>query len=195
MQARQTLIKILLPGLIVGTLYIVFVAVGLIREEASVATALVRSERDAERAAASSDLARNVERAEKQLAAAQTRQQELSARAEELCAGMCAELPYTELIGILSSLFGRHGLVLEKEHPPTTGAPLPTSLQLVQRRLKASGGPAPALWEFSLRGSFGAMRAALDELSRSELHILPIALDMEPAEEQRGLRWRLVVWL
>lgn len=96
----------------------------------------------------------------------------------------------------LSGLWSRHGLLLQEQSMLTNASALTPALQQLADRARATLGPAryPVLWEVRLQGGFLSMLDALEELSRSEIAAVPVALEMTDKGNQPGKSWRLRLW-
>jgi len=96
----------------------------------------------------------------------------------------------------LSALWSRHGLRLQEQAAMPEATVLPPALQELTTRAQATLGPAryPVLWEVTLHGGFLNMLDALDELSRSEIAAVPVAMEMSDQTKQSGKLWKLRLW-
>ena len=97
---------------------------------------------------------------------------------------------------MLSALWSRHGLKLQEQTAQTNEAVLAPALQQLADRARTTLGPGryPVLWEVKLQGGFLNMLEALDELSRSDVAAVPIALEMSDTPNQSGKTWKIRLW-
>lgn len=97
---------------------------------------------------------------------------------------------------MLSALWSRHGLRLQEQAALTNEAILPPALQQLADRARSTLGPGryPVLWEVKLQGGFLDMLGALDELSRSDVAAIPVALEMFDTPNQTGKTWKIRLW-
>jgi hypothetical protein len=97
---------------------------------------------------------------------------------------------------MLSALWSRHGLRLQEQAALTNEAILAPALQQLADRARSTLGPGryPVLWEVKLQGGFLNMLEALDELSRSDVAAVPVALEMSDTPNQPGKTWKIRLW-
>jgi hypothetical protein len=97
---------------------------------------------------------------------------------------------------MLSALWVRHGLKLQEQTALTNQAILAPALQQLADRARATLGPGryPVLWEVQLQGGYMNMLDALDELSRSDVAAVPVALEMSDTPNQPGKSWKIRLW-
>lgn len=97
---------------------------------------------------------------------------------------------------MLSALWSRHGLRLQEQLSVTNESVLAPALQQLADRARSTLGPGryPVLWEVRLQGGFLNMLDALEELSRSDVAAMPVALEMTDAPNQPGKLWKLRLW-
>lgn len=97
---------------------------------------------------------------------------------------------------MLSALWSRHGLRLQEQLSVTNESVLAPALQQLADRARSTLGPGryPVLWEVKLQGGFLNMLDALEELSRSDVAAMPVALEMSDAPNQPGKLWKLRLW-
>lgn len=97
---------------------------------------------------------------------------------------------------MLSALWARHGLRLQEQASLTNESVLAPALQQLADRARSTLGPGryPVLWEVRLQGGFLNMLDALDELSRSDVAAVPVALEMSDTPNQPGKTWKIRLW-
>lgn len=97
---------------------------------------------------------------------------------------------------MLSALWSRHGLRLQEQAALTNEAILAPALQQLADRARSTLGPGryPVLWDVKLQGGFLNMLEALDELSRSDVAAVPVALEMSDTPNQPGKTWKIRLW-
>lgn len=97
---------------------------------------------------------------------------------------------------MLSSLWSRHGLLLQEQTVLTNVTSVTPALQQLADRARATLGHGryPVLWEVRLQGGFLDMLDALDELSRSDIAAVPVALEMGENPTMPGKAWKLRLW-
>jgi len=97
---------------------------------------------------------------------------------------------------MLSALWARHGLRLQEQASLTNESVLAPALQQLADRARSTLGPGryPVLWEVRLQGGFLNMLDALDELSRSDVAAVPVALEMFDTPNQPGKTWKIRLW-
>lgn len=97
---------------------------------------------------------------------------------------------------MLSALWARHGLRLQEQASLTNESVLAPALQQLADRARSTLGPGryPVLWEVRLQGGFLNMLEALDELSRSDVAAVPVALEMSDTPNQPGKTWKIRLW-
>jgi hypothetical protein len=97
---------------------------------------------------------------------------------------------------MLSALWARHGLRLQEQGSLTNESMLAPALQQLSDRARFTLGPGryPVLWEVRLQGGFLNMLEALDELSRSDIAAVPVALEMFDTPNQPGKTWKIRLW-
>lgn len=97
---------------------------------------------------------------------------------------------------MLSALWARHGLRLQEQSSLTNESVLAPALQQLADRARSTLGPGryPVLWEVRLQGGFLNMLEALDELSRSDVAAVPVALEMSDTPNQPGKTWKIRLW-
>lgn len=97
---------------------------------------------------------------------------------------------------MLSALWARHGLRLQEQGSLTNESMLAPALQQLSDRARSTLGPGryPVLWEVRLQGGFLNMLEALDELSRSDIAAVPVALEMFDTPNQPGKTWKIRLW-
>ncbi len=97
---------------------------------------------------------------------------------------------------MLSALWSRHGLRLQEQSSLTNESVLAPALQQLADRARSTLGPGryPVLWEVRLQGGFLNMLEALDELSRSDVAAVPVALEMSDTPNQPGKTWKIRLW-
>ncbi len=193
---RDKLLLVGLPGLIILILYaFAFTKVPMERLRA------VRAEVEAERAKAPKPTDIAAERArgmrlQKDLEKARAELQPLK---EELGRLTSSWTNSTErLLGndMLSALWSKHGLLLQEQTVLTNGTTVTPALQQLADRARATLGHGryPVLWEVRLQGGFLNMLDALDELSRSDIAAVPVALEMGENLRMPGKAWKIRLW-
>jgi len=97
---------------------------------------------------------------------------------------------------MLSALWSRHGLRLQEQSSLTNESVLAPALQQLADRARSTlgAGRYPVLWEVRLQGGFLNMLEALDELSRSDVAAVPVALEMSDTPNQPGKTWKIRLW-
>ena len=97
---------------------------------------------------------------------------------------------------MLSSLWSKHGLLLQEQSVLTNETSVTPALQQLADRARATLGHGryPVLWEVRLQGGFLSMLDALDELSRADIAAVPVALEMAENPRMPGKAWKLRLW-
>ncbi len=97
---------------------------------------------------------------------------------------------------MLSTLWSKHGLLLQEQLVLTNDTSVTPALQQLADRARATLGHGryPVLWEVRLQGGFLNMLDALDELSRSDIAAVPVALEMSDNVRMSGKAWKLRLW-
>jgi hypothetical protein len=97
---------------------------------------------------------------------------------------------------MLSALWTKHGLLLQEQVVLTNSTSVTPALQQLADRARATLGHGryPVLWEVRLQGGFLNMLDALDELSRSDIAAVPVALEMGENARMSGKAWKIRLW-
>ena len=97
---------------------------------------------------------------------------------------------------MLSTLWSKHGLLLQEQLVLTNDTSVTPALQQLADRARTTLGHGryPVLWEVRLQGGFLNMLDALDELSRSDIAAVPVALEMSDNIRMPGKAWKLRLW-
>ncbi len=97
---------------------------------------------------------------------------------------------------MLSALWSKHGLLLQEQLVLTNETAVTPALQMLADRARATLGHGryPVLWEVRLQGAFLGMLDALEELSRSDIAAVPVALEMSENPRSPGKAWKIRLW-
>jgi hypothetical protein len=97
---------------------------------------------------------------------------------------------------MLSGLWAKHGLLLQEQQVLTNESAVTPALQQLADRARATLGHGryPVLWEVKLQGGFLSMLDALEELSRSDIAAVPVALEMGENPRLPGKAWKIRLW-
>ena len=194
--ARDKLLLVVLPALLIVIVYaFAFTKTPLDRLRAI--TAQVEAER--ERAPKQLDIASEQARAKRLRRDLDKARAELQPLKEELGKLTSSWTNSTErLLGndMLSSLWQKHGLLLQEQTVLTNDAAVTPALQQLADRARSTLGHGryPVLWEVRLQGGFLNMLDALDELSRSDIAAVPVAMEMGDNARMPGKAWKLRLW-
>ena len=97
----------------------------------------------------------------------------------------------------LTVLWQRHGLSLVEQGTVSTSeagvTPLIDRLQR-QTRTLLNREFGPVLWEVRLRGSFMDAKSALEEISTTDLPVIPVSMEMQSTPQNLGKLWTLRLW-
>lgn len=194
-ETRDTVLRMLLPALLVGAGYI-----ALFNRSSELATAQEKLE--AARAAAVDDFALMQARmaAAKltdEKGAVQKDKDALDARWTQLTtfsSGSAAQR--ASALRQLTRMLWDRGLYPFEESPATGSGQLPASFDDVLKRLaSAGGGTQPRLWQIRFYGRYSDVVDALTSLGDTDLALVPIGLTMSEANPATSWRvWTLLLW-
>ena len=97
----------------------------------------------------------------------------------------------------LAVLWRRHNLTLVEQTAVSTNeagiTPLVERLQQ-QTRTLLNREFGPVLWEVRLEGAFPGMKEALEEISSTDLPVIPVSLDMHRKPQSATKLWTVRLW-
>lgn len=194
-ETRDTVLRMLLPALLVGTGYL-----ALFNRSGELSAAQAALE--AARAAAVDDFAvqrAHMETAEKnaEKVAVQKEKDALDARWLQLTtfsAGSPAQR--ASALRQLTRMLWDRGLYPFEESPAVGSGQLPASFDDVLKRLTAAGNTAqPRLWQIRFYGRYADVVDTLTSLGDADLTLVPVGLTMSEANPDTAWRvWTLLLW-
>lgn len=96
---------------------------------------------------------------------------------------------------VASQLCEKHQLALISYALDPAGK-LPLALQESAGAVQSSGGTAPQIWRFELRGGYVSVMEMLEEAKDKAPLMVPLCLSMQPApDERKPPTWILSLWL
>lgn len=191
-QARQALLGMVIPMLVIGTLYLLWKGNPL---HASVTK--LRADAEAAERSAPKPLLINNKRSQIAALGEQVKKLTEGHKAVELsqaaaAAKLSGGVEPTQLIQRLSALFKSHGLTVIEESP-TTGQLSPTLTKVVTN-LGIQG--RTQMWQMKFVGRYANVAAVLKAMSEDGTMGIPLAITMEEAPIEFPDRvWTLMIWI
>lgn len=202
-QSRQTVLRILLPAMAIGALYIW--AIGGPKNKETVA-----AEKKLDRLAKQVGEDGELILVERQLKRVKDREQTLGQDerlvVKETMVRPALESTLPEVVRELTALITKHDLIITQDGKPdrTIGATLPEYLMpidvAIARSVAKTDADTPStkaqLWQVEFVGTYDDVSRLMSALAESNLSVHPVSLNMANASvDSRERGWTLLVWI
>lgn len=95
----------------------------------------------------------------------------------------------------LSQILAAHQLSVQRMSRQAATQMPPQAEALWKSAESQARFPPPQFWRVELTGSYPDLASALQSVSKCDEFIVPVSIEMSPAEAGETLKWSLTVWL
>lgn len=193
--ARQVLLKVMLPSLIIAVGYLIFYVQPATKKLKAAQGKLEKAKKSGTNLGALGSKMKALKKLPKTVEALKAKHKGLKKSVAEV-SGLTSSLKRTRTIEAVAQVFKDNQLSLIQSGSVEKKS-LPKNIEwLIKQRDREQKGESKVLWQFEFYGRYLDAVKALEAVSKEPYQVVPVALDFD-SKQASGVfqRWTIVIWV